>query len=211
MSTADAVCTMTRTARIASSLGLLLAAASSVATSQPEPDWLLNDSAEGDITLSPDVEEVVVKLRVTSAVVDSNLSFMVKPDPAPLMKSELTQTPILFFVGSATESGAKEADLHAPVPQSPNEQGFDGLINTTVGAKEGEREFTVRISWNTPNPSDRQASDTKSTGNGSSITVTDRRESAPRQLTKIHWRATMYADGYDDRPRGAKVDVEPSP
>lgn len=50
--------TMTRRALV-SFLGVLAAGAASLAASEPPPDWTLEDSAEGEITLAPEAEETV--------------------------------------------------------------------------------------------------------------------------------------------------------
>lgn len=177
-----------------SSLGVLVAAFASVATSQPPPDdWELDDSTLGDVTLSPEEEEVTVKFRVVSEVVDSQLDFNVRLDPQPAREPELADTPIAFFVGVPEEGGGASSVL-VPIPNEVRPSGpsqNDRVSSTVVPAGRGAREFIVRIAWSSPDEA-HQA-----------------RPMAARAPMKIHWDAAIHADGDDGRPDGAKLDLEP--
>lgn len=197
--------TMTRKALV-SFLGVLAAGAASLATSQPPPDWTLEDSAEGEITLAPETEETVLELRAASEVVSSSLSLDVALDPAPARNSD-GETPVAVLVGTPTE-GDEPSSLEAvPTTFEVDDKGFETrVVQKTLEPKTGSRELRVRIVW----PS-------AGAGDASTSTGVDRsyygssRPVAPRRLTKIKWRAKIYAEGYDDRPAGAKVDIQAAP
>lgn len=203
---------MTRKA-LFSTLGVLVAAVASVATSAPEPDWDLDDSVEGDLTLAPDQEEATVKLLATAEVVDANLSFDVRLDPVPARgttTADLGDTPIVLFVSPANESGTtvSPSQYLSPIPSDPSDANYWAGSNAAVGPKEGAREFTVRISWKSPNPSDYMTSKcSRASGSEQCDFISVTRPHTERQPTKIHWRAKIHSDGYDDQPRGSKVDL----
>lgn len=197
---------MTRTS-LFSTLGVLIAAVASVATSEPDPDWELDDSAEGEITLAPQSEETTLKLHVTSEVVDSTLSFETSLEPSPPRGTDLAATPVVLFVGRPLEVGATPPSGLTPLPQSTGVDGYDQAISSGVSPKEGAREFDVRFVW-TSSDYDRTAyRTTPLSGSSGDVTEAILRPLAPRQKTTIKWRAKIHADGYDDRPRGAKVDI----
>jgi hypothetical protein len=201
------VISMTRTS-LFSTLGVLVAAVASVATSAPDPDWELDDSAEGEITLDPQIEETTLKLHVTSEVVGSTLSFETSLDPTPQRGADLAATPVVMFVARPTEVGASTPSGLTALPQSAGVEGYDQVTSSAVTAKEGARELDVRFVWTSPSDYDRtEYRTTPLSGSSGYVTEPVVRPLAPRQKTTIKWRAKIHADGYDDRPRGAKVDI----
>jgi hypothetical protein len=193
-------------------LGGLVAAAASMATSAPNPDWTLEDTADGVVTLNPDQKEVVIKLRVTSEVVPSNLGFDVSVDPAPARGPTLADTPIAFFVSTPYDTAGFPATRFAPVPSATElpPDGYDSATGVSVDAKQGARDYEVHLTWTSPNKSDLEATQVTSSSS-SSIEVPVYRTVAPPRAMTIKWRARLGASGYDDQPAGAKVVVDPSP
>lgn len=193
-----------------STLGVLVAAVASVATSAPEPDWNLDDATEGDITLSPDQDEVTVKLRATAEVVEAGLGFDVRLDPEPARSSstDLSDTPIVLFVADPLETGkASYSTSLTAIPSVRTDSGFDLGSRASLPPAEGSREVTVRIAWKSPNLADRYVSKCSGDSNNCQLVSVTRPLATP-QTTKIHWRASIHAEGYDAEPRGAKVAVE---
>lgn len=189
-------------------IGVLVAGVASVATSAPEPDWVLDDTAEGDVTITEQDEYKIVKLRVTSEVVDSNLSFDVTLEPtaatpASWDSAAVAKTPIVLFVGQPVEVGNGGPTYYAAQPGTSGPTAF-------LAPKTGAREVEVRIAWKSPFERDSRVIVTTSTESSyESHEVV--RTNAPKKTTTVHWKASVSADGYDDKPRGAKVDVQGAP
>lgn len=194
-------------------MGLFFAAAASVATSAPEPDWTLEDTASGEITIAPDVEGTSFKLRVTSEVVQSRLDMAYELDPEPKRGVNQVETPIVLFVSSPLEIGSSAPTSLEALPTGyadPN--GFERAGSATVPPQTGARELEVRVRWKSPNSADYIGGGTyANTSSSGSVSLTSPREVAERRPTKLRWHATISAEGYDDRPRGAKVDVDDVP
>jgi hypothetical protein len=113
----------------------------------------------------------------------------------------------VVFVAPPSEVGAPPPSGLTPLPQSTGVEGYDQAIWSGVNAKEVARELDVRFVW-TSSDFDRTAyRTTPLSGSSGDVTEPIVRPLAPRQKTTIKWRAKIHADGYDDRPRGAKVDI----
>lgn len=188
---------MIRRSSLLSALGVLAAAIASVATSAPPPDWNLDERASGELVLAPETEEEIVRLDVVAEVVPASITVRVQLDPDPMTAKpgeSLSGVPVALVVGEPTEVGSPDPSYLGPIPNGwPIEDGFHRGSYANVPAKEGVRRYQFRIRW-------------ESLDDGGSD-----RPYAERRATKIRWRAEIHSDGYDDRPAGAKVDIDPAP
>lgn len=194
--------------------GTHAAAAASVATSQPAPDWTIEDTATGELTLSPDVDETFVHLHVSSQRVASQLSMEVALDPpptAPRTINEAADTPILLFVGVptvVTPGVALPATRLEALPKSFGRQP-DGFEQTPGAAipLDGDEKLDIRVTWKST-LEDRLQSTTEQR-DGTTVTSSVERPVALRREVKIRWRARVHVEGDGDRPAGT-VDVAPA-
>ncbi|HSO31587.1 MAG TPA: hypothetical protein VLT33_03695 [Labilithrix sp.] len=194
-------------------LCLFAAAAASLATSQPAPDWVIEDTATGEVTLTPDIDETFVHLRVSSHVVSSHLSMEVALDPPPPrpISGHDSTNPILLFVGPPTVVTPGAPAATTPLAALPaGRAGADGF-ETTPSAEipiDTDEALDIRITWKPSSKQDRLGSDVYTQGS-STVSAPVERPLAPRQLVKIRWKARLHIEGYGDRPAGVVV-VEPA-
>jgi hypothetical protein len=191
---------------------LFAAAAASLATSQPPPDWVIEDTATGEVTLSPDAEETFIHLKVASVGIASELSMEVALDPPPVSpkdSGDLSSTPILLFVGVPTvvTAGAPIPTTRlVALPKAAAPDGFEQAPSAQIPV-DADQAIDIRITWKSTRE---ERMVTKTTGDRN-VTVSGpvERPVSPRRLVKIRWRARLHVDGYDDRPAGS-VNVDPA-
>ena len=189
---------------------IFAAAIASLATGAPPPDWTLDDESSGDLVLEPGTEEATFRMRVKAVATSASLAIEVDLDPPPARPKELADTPIALFLGYPTDVTTSTPDAGAPASGGYRAVPYASSPRISVDASLDVRVYEVRVRWESPDEGDRSASRLVREGE-SSRTETVLRPLAPRRRTNIRWRAKLHAEGYDDRPAGALIDVEPSP
>lgn len=179
---------------------LLLAAAASIATSAPPPDWERDAVAEGDLTLNPEDEAATVDLRASAIAVEAGVTLTVTLDPTPEIRKPTEDSPIALFasVTPATRSGDTTRALPPATQPDPNWTDYH-VAGVPIANGAADVPIQLRLTWTAPLAS----SPTVNTGSNAE----PRRELAPRKTTHIHWKARIHADGYDDVPAGADVKI----
>lgn len=200
--------------RVSSFAGVLVAAAASVATSQPydPPDWQLSDSVSGQTTLAPNVEYTTVYVKTRSHAVGSSLTISAALDPAPPQGTADKETPIVLFADiverKADGSIEPPTRMHAlPEPSwystAPGE--YERAATASVPDTFGERVYVVRFAWSSPDPMDRSV---PFYDERTKEVIRVDRPLEPRRPTTIRWRADIHAEGQGTAPPSAIVEVE---
>ena len=200
-----------RPVSLLSFFSVVAAAAASLATSAPPPDWTLDDEVEGEVVLLPNEAETTIRVRASARATDASLSVSIALDPVPRRLEPFEKTPIVLFVGSPRKAGEPAPTGSAPLKALPAHEtpvsGFERGGNGHVAEGTIDQVFEIKVAWDSPNPEDTRTYP----GDGQGAEKTVVRPRAPRQPTTIRWRARVNAAGYDDKPAGAAIDVEPAP
>ncbi len=175
---------------------IVAAAAASLATSKPPPDWVIEDTASGEVALTPDQEETVIHLHVSSRMISSSLEMNVALDPVPPIGSDILLVGAPTVVTAGVVSAPTTSWITLPSQYSLRSDGFEQTLGAQIGVDE-DKLLDIPIKWNVSS----EASVVEADG------ALDR---APRRSLTIRWRAKLSTEGYDDRPAGS-VSVEPAP
>jgi hypothetical protein len=204
-----------------SAFGIVAAAVASIATSQEpvEPDWVLDESASGEIRIEPTDDTRSFRFRASSRgtrAAVQRLALKLDPEADRTLPDE--HKPIVFFVtqprpttpSAAAEAGASPEHLRAVPLIKADAEGFESVLSSSLALPDDDSGvvFEVTVAWVSPNEHDSKAFVWDENARANKPVERPR---APRRGTTIRWRAGVHADGMGAPPPGARISIAAVP